>query len=482
MAVDCIKTRSDVRGYIGDMISDEYKNGCFRSEPVATFNAAVHLNCLLSGHLFPAHCLGGINENIAAPKWNAYKDNLTQFNIIAGPAGSGKTMRHFMDYGNPDPEKDFRLDTTKVAYMTLTNHLSIYMAKKLGVTAYTSYKGMNRRVDDESRIIAPGKRYNKTAHFRDLGEVDKLKGKHTIFLDEVTMQEPEKLLDTLRVCREYGLQILITGDIAPDGTLYQLGPVVGSGEALFKALHTAEQELGIVFNWVTPMELFRQSEDRQLGDFLTSLREERDPLVAWRSLLGNSMFEHIELPEMMRRFDLCKDAAVSPMHNYLKRVTGELMTHRVQADTLIPVRCNVQKPMKVEQATPFMMGFVPMDASGNPDSSYELITKGMTRFCTRQELNTEGAAFMKADRLYDKANDINPMLGVTVHNLQGLTIADDATLYLVYHGDGDEWHSFMDPRCVYVASSRVRRRQQLVIVHLPVLPGERGGKRARVYF
>ena len=89
---------------------------------------------------------------------------------------------------------------------------------------------------------------------------------------------------------------------------------------------------------------------------------------------------------------------------------------------------------------------------------------------------------MRYDELFDKMKHVNPMMGVTVHNLQGLTVPDESRLYLVYHGDGDEWHSFMDPRCVYVASSRVRRRQQLVIVHLPELPGERGGKRARVYF
>ena len=307
-----------------------------------------------------------------------------------------------------------------------------------------------------------------------------MKGKHTVFLDEVSMQDPALLRDAIEVCHAYGVQLFITGDISSDGKLYQLGPVSGSREAMFKALTDTAAELGIEYNWMAPMGLFRQDNDKPLGDFLTELREMEEPGDSWDSLFESELFEHIDLSEMMARFDLGKDTVVNPLHCHLHRVTGELMTHVVKEESLIPVRCNVNKPVKLEEADDFMRAFLPLDDSGNADTAYDLITKGMTQYCTRAALKSAGAKYMRSDELYDKTNEINPMMGVTVHNLQGLTVPDDSKLYLVYYGDGSEWYDGMDPRFVYVAGSRVRRRQQLIIVHLPYAAGGgHTGKRMR---
>lgn len=495
MSVDCIKTRSDCREYLGDMFSEEYKNGCFKSEPVKPYVCPVYLTRLLSGHEYPAHYLEGIYSKslVSVPKWNSYKDGFTQFNIVTGPAGSGKTTRHFTDFGSSDIEKDFRLDTSKVVYMTLTNYLSIEMGKKLGVTAYTSFKGMNRVVNDQKHHTKPEERFNKCLHWHHVFDLDRIKGKHTIFLDEVSMQEPEKVLDMIRVCYAYGVQLFITGDITADGTLYQLGPIFGGATGLFASLCKAQQELGIEFNWIQPMGLFRQADDRELADLLTQIREVKvlgswpnfvPDDTPWRLLYDSPLFEHVELEEMLKRFVIGRDMAVNPVHHNLATVTRRLFVHSVFADTLIPMRCNLEKPEKVQAASEFLKGFIPVLSDGSVDSSYEMVTKGMTRTATSAQLVSVKERHMKHGFPYHKTNDVNPMLAVTVHNLQGLTIKDDSVLYLCYEdGGAPEWgiSGKGDPRLVYVAASRVRRRQQLVLVRLPARQGGHTGFKRRAF-
>lgn len=481
VSVDCIKTKSDCREYLGEMYSEEFKNGCFKSEPVFKYSHPVYLTRLLSGHEYPAHYLEGIYSKslVSVPKWNAYKDGLAQFNIVTGPAGSGKTTRHFMDFGSDDIEKDYRLDTSKVVYMTLTNYLSIEMGKKLGVRAYTSYKGMNRTVGDGGHFVDPSDRYNKCLNWSQMVDLNKMKGKHTVFLDEVTMQEPDKVLDMIRVCYAYGLQLFVTGDVSKDGTLYQLGPINGGAAGLFNALQKAKLELDIEYNWIKPMGLFRQATDKELGVLLGTIRAIpvdygnvfMNPYNGrpWTMLETSPLFEHIDLDEMLKRFVIGKDMAVNPVHKYLSFVTYRLFKERVDGDTQIPMRCNLDKPERVSSASEFMKGFVPLLDDGSMDPAYETISKGMTRLVYSSELASVKDKLMTHGFPYDKRNDINPMMAVTVHNLQGLTISDDSVLYVCYSDGGAlEWGVDRgDPRLVYVAASRVRHRQQLVLVKLP---------------
>ena len=63
------------------------------------------------------------------------------------------------------------------------------------------------------------------------------------------------------------------------------------------------------------------------------------------------------------------------------------------------------------------------------------------------------------------SNEVNPMIGVTVFNLQGLTLDEDATIYIHTESPGfAEWIDDKQPKLAYVAASRARRRGQIVLV------------------
>jgi hypothetical protein len=125
-----------------------------------------------------------------------------------------------------------------------------------------------------------------------------------------------------------------------------------------------------------------------------------------------------------------------------------------------------------------MKGFVPKTSDGELDPIYPMVVKGMTRTATSDELRKIAGVHMKHGFPYHNANDVNPMMAVTVHNLQGLTIDDGAVLYLCYEDNGEaEWSGNLDPRLTYVAASRVRRRQQLVLVKVPNQGWDRNKRR-----
>lgn len=475
-SLDSFRTSEDVTHLVEDMIGD--LPGYFKPVDVKPYKCTVNrAGSMLSDLYTPRSYFTGINKpGNDDPVWNAYKDSLSQFNIVTGEAGSGKTTRHFKKFG-AGPQ-DYRLPENTV-YVTMTNHLAHHVKSDMGVVSYTSFKGFNRRVNDDDDYVNPSERFSWKANNRsktirsNSGDVHKLEGVHTVLLDEVSMIDPAKITDIIEVCRSYHVCLVIAGDLDRE-RFYQLSPVGHTERDFFSVIDNARSSMGVEFNWVPPMRVFRQTGDKELSDLLSDLRT-KDGHAAWKTLYESPIIKHVTYAEMLERFDASKDIVAQPWHRIICRVTEDVL-NRMGPDDELKLRGNFTTPKKLTDLSHPVLNRMKINEA---DST---VFKGSTCLVTKQELESlRGTALMSKWFPYAGSsalsNEVNPMIGATVFNLQGLTLDDDAVLYIHTEASGfAEWVDDTQPKLAYVAASRARRRDQIVIV---TGAGSGGRKRRR---
>lgn len=448
-SLDAFRTRTDVTHLLGDLVSVDFEWGTFKPAQRVAYGAAyTRREPMLSSLYTRRNRLRGINaEDKAAPVWNGYKDSLARVSIVTGPAGSGKTTRHFRLH---DGSEDYRLPSSAL-YITMTNHLAHHVKTSMGVKALTNFKGFNRKVVEEE---APGvvSRYRRK-HKDDEVEVP-LYGSHSVLMDEVSMISTEKIRDAIKVCRSHWVQLLITGDFDAD-RFYQLSPVKQTEETL----QTVLREEGANVKWIPPMRVFRQVTDPAFTAFLGTLRN-LDGQDSWDALYSSDLFDHISYDEMLERYDTKRDLVAHPWHRIISEVTRDVYD-KCTDDTEIRVRGNFDAPRKVRESDPEII------RSMLSSDTEHTVFKGSVTYTPKRELKKlVGDAFMR-EGLYSPTQSINPLVAATIFNLQGLSMDSDGTLYILKHGhDAREWVDPNQPKLPYVAASRARTAEGLVIVDM----------------
>ena len=462
-SLDAFRTRVDVTSLLDGLVTEEALPGTFKPAQLRPYRGAYKLERgLLSDQYTPRHyTLGLAARDQAAPAWNAYKDGLARVSIITGPAGSGKTTRHLQKMGAG--REDYRLPAT-AAFVTMTNHLAQHVRSTMGVKAYTNFKGFNRNPMDGEAALCARERFDPSKAKRG-GEAAsvQLRGTHSVLLDEVSMIDPKLIYDAIEVCKEQHMQLLIAGDFDRE-RFFQLGPVKQPRESFWEVLRRAEISLGMRPRWIEPMRVFRQTGDPRFSALLGDLRA-LDGLQAWDRLRGSDLFRHVSYEEMLREMDPERDLVAHPWHRIIGQLTEDYVTdHAGGEQQLIKLRGNFRTPRKLKPSDHEVLQRLKMNEED------EIVYKGSVCHVTKAELYDlmENSSHMPGG-LYSPTDSqaVNPMIGATVFNLQGLSMPEDGTLY-VLNTTGPralEWCSEDQPKAVYVAASRARRRDRLVVVH-----------------
>lgn len=448
-SLDAFRTRTDVTELLSDRVSDEFAHGTFKPAKEKPYTASFTRNGPMLSDLYtPRYYMRGIcKEDKEAPDWNSYKDSLARISVVTGPAGSGKTTRHFQKHGRDD----FRLPRSAL-YITMTNHLAHHTRTHMGVRALTSFKGFNRKVDEKSVSSAVNRYVKKHQNDKVFNE---LAGSHTVLLDEVSMIPVDKIKDAIDVCRAHWCQMLITGDFDRD-QFYQLGPVTKGSQSLFEVLRGEEAD-GRTLKWIPPMQVFRQSSDRPFAEFLQSLRG-ADGAEAWDLLDSSDLFRHIDYEDMLREMDPEKDLVAHPWHRVIGTVTRDKIAS-MTGDSRLKIRGNFPEPRRVGRNDPELIARL---KAAEEDTK---VFKGSVCVATKDEMMTLRNTQYMSEGLYSPSQLVNPMISATIFNLQGLSMPEDGTLYILRHTpNATEWVDPGQPKVVYVAASRARSAKRLVIV------------------
>lgn len=455
------------------LISQPFKSGCFKVKSKIFDSVKLDRNpAILSDMYTRKDAFMGLSEpDKNKPVWGKYQDNFKRFNIVVGPAGSGKTTRHFLKFG-----EDNRLDTTKVCYATLTNFLTAQMKKDLGCCmALTSFKAFNRVVGDDKRVGPADKRYdltgkNKHMHPANFERMLMTKRCSTVFLDEVTMQDTARVKDAIEVCKAHHMQLFLVGDF-DETQFFQLQAIMeGSHRGrnavdLCLALHTMLDKTQSTFkagegwNWIKLTEVVRQQNDDELRDMLRWLRTTGVALHAqWSKIRASSLFDNMSLEEALEEFDASQDIFVCPCHDNIQAITQDVYD-RLRGDDIMQLRGNFTAPRVIKQDDP------PAIKRLAPFEEDNRAFKGAVTTCTKDELEALRTKFMPMGFPYHQSNNVNPMVGTTVHTLQGLTLKPGVTIYI--HSNtvhGDDWLNDTQPKAIYVAISRAKVRTQIKLV------------------
>lgn len=456
-SLDSIKCFRDPTSYLEAFISDsDSVAGSFKPAEYKTLARAFRSHSPLLSPLYaPRAAFQGIaTPDTSKPLWGSYQDSLKQFNIVTGKAGSGKTWRHLRLYDGEDQ----RLD--KVLYAPLTNYLAAQLRSQ-GIPAVTSFKAFNRRVDDSSTVRTAKDRYDSDKD----QERTRLDGFAVILRDEITMDSAGMVLDAVKCCNENHRQLLLVGDFDRD-RFYQLSAVrQGGPELMTAALREAAQEIGRKqIHWVPEQPVYRQAGDPGLVQFLEKLRYHTGGArERWQTLATSDLFEHRTYDDMLRLYNPETDIIINPWHKNIEEVTEAVLSSMQDTDKLM-LRANFQCPYKTKDS--------------DPDPIRRLVVfegddrahKGVTCQVTKAELNSlRGTRFMAKGFPYkggsSDGNMVNPMIGATVFALQGVTLTDETTLWVMAaNKEALEWLSDEQPCSAYVTSSRARRREQIKIV------------------
>ena len=462
-SLDSIKCVSDPTEFLGSYISESDSiAGSFKPVVAKVLEKVYSTTTPLLSPLYVNNCSfqGLATPDRLRPLWGPYQDGLKQFNIVTGPAGSGKTWRHLMKHGSDDQRVD------KVLYAPLTNYLAAQVKSK-GYPATTSFKAFNRRVDDDRSFIVPRNRYNDPARWNRVNN-HKLDGVACVLRDEVTMDNAAMVSDAISCCNEYHRQLLIVGDFDKD-RFFQLSAVSGGGPAMMTmALEASGRDiLPKQINWVAPQQVFRQVGDPELAELIETLRNHTGPTtVRWATFFRSDMFEHIDYDTFLGLLVPSKDIVISPWHKLISELTDDVLDTMQMEDELL-LRGNFPMPYKVDDdEDPAPIQRLAM-FDGDP-----LAYKGVTTKVSKRELfDLEGTKFMDKGFPYagaggvKEANLVNPMIGTTVYALQGLSLDPEATLYVLNATPGGyEWFNETQPCQAYVIASRVRTRGQIKFV------------------
>jgi hypothetical protein len=269
--VDAIKTSEPVEQYIGKFIDPKtagfFKEGELKTldiDPLAPLQAS-SFHLLSDNHMTPPSriMMNRATPTNNIPEWNVHSNRVnSQFTVVYGPAGSGKTTSHF----EISPEGvDSRVGN--LAYSTYTNYLTQLHARRFNVKGLTSFRAFNRRPDDDSTLVSANQRFTKVKKGTRIDtDIDHMKGYSGVFMDEATMTP--NVYDTIEVCKANNLQLILSGDF-DHHKCYQL---TTEKLPIYSEIEKAEQKLGIRFNWIGFDKVFRQVNDIALLNLVTEVR------------------------------------------------------------------------------------------------------------------------------------------------------------------------------------------------------------------
>jgi hypothetical protein len=455
--VDAIKTSQPVDEYLEAYINPT-RPGHFKKveHKVLESEIPTHLQqssfrFLSDGHIsVPSQIMLNRAAPVAnVPAWSAHSNRVnSQFTVVYGPAGTGKTTSHF----EVSPAGvDNRVGN--LVYSTYTNFLTHLHARRFAVKGMTSFRAMNRKPDDEKRMVTASKRYTKPNTVRrgqSAADVDHVRGYSGIFVDEATMTP--NIGDTIEVCKANNLQLILSGDF--DRTkCYQL---TTEKLPVYSEIAKAERKLGIKFNWIGFDKVFRQVNDSALLQLLTDVRAS-DSAVAWRLVQNSNLFRTIQYEDCVRDIDPSRDMATYPLHDLIAHFTSDVIGRMGAMDTM-QVRGNFMTPYKISSDMPLVPYWLAR-LKITPDD--DTLFKGTVCTASKQEVQMLGATDFCNFYPYDKHNMINPAIGVTPYTLQGLTVAAGAKLYVLYCEPGD-WIRLDNG--IYTVLSRIQSVDQLVFV------------------
>ena len=472
-SLDSIRVDYDASDDIREFISREDRPGFLKPVSKVTVPRVspdptpASGDCLITEQFTPKIYLEGpqsLAESNPDPiRWSKYHDGLGRFNLVVGPAGSGKTSRHFENF---DVRHDTRLDKSATRYCTLTNYLTQKNAKEYGVKALTSHKMFNRKVNDKP--TDPDGRYQtRTAKSNFNHGLSAFC--NSIFADEVTMMNPDNIRDMIRVCEENHLRLFLTGDFDPDsGMMFQLTAPNSDPSAYLGIFKDGR------FSVVPPQKVYRQSGDEGLTLFFSKLRDERDVFRSWDISSTFEGFRHISYDEMLREANRTTDFVIMKSHQQLYEFHKEVL-QMMNPEDKIRVRSFHTDNRRRDDHPDTLESLI------CPDTG--LLMKGAVGEMDKEDLQSlEGSSYMAVRYPYagegGKCNKVNPALGMTAYALQGVTLKSDAKIYIVCDTEaGTEWQSRGEPRFLYVILSRIQKRGQVAIVYRS---RSRPGKRPRV--
>jgi hypothetical protein len=452
--VDAIKTSVPVEQYIGQFIDPDtagyFKAGELKKleiDPLSPLeNCSFHL--LSDNHVtIPSQ----IMMNRAAPtpnipEWNAHSNRVSsQFTVVYGPAGSGKTTSHF----EISPTGvDGRIGN--MAYSTYTNFLTHLHARRFNVKGLTSFRAFNRRPDDAKTLVSAKKRFTEVKNTRVIAEIDHLCGYSGVFMDEATMTP--NVFDTIEVCKANNLQLILSGDFDRN-KCYQL---TTESLPIYAEIAKAEAKLGIQFNWIGFDQVFRQVNDIELLNLLTKVRHSNST-KAWQLLESSNLFRTIPYSDLVRDIDPSKDMATYPLHELIGQFTDDVMA-RLAPDQKFQIRGNFMSPYKLNPDVPLSPTWLARLRLRDDDT---VLFKGSVCSASKSEFEILQDTSMCKIWPYDKTNLVNPAIGVTPYTLQGLTIPKGAKLYVLYRKP-DDWIRLENG--IYTVLSRIQNTDQLVLV------------------
>lgn len=437
------------------------------------------------------------------PSYGIESDSMKQFNFVTGRPGTGKTTGFFRMHEGCDR----RLPPSTTVLATPTNLLSCDFANKFGCKAMTLHKATKFPVADfpgppnERFKLKPNQHDNKSDEPTPWASTQKIidsnvYGAHCVVVDECTQHSEDILRDCIAVAKANHLQVVFCGDFDIDTCrIYQMGPVETvvrhDNDNGISALRAIKDEMYHIHR----DRVYRQLGDEELQHMLDALRERTDE-EGMQLLLSTPWVRHVNCTQWMNEVTLHKDLSVTPLHRVIDELTNH-MIDKMTEDTMFKVQASTKMSTNIRRPDWFPRF---LSEFGLDPASHSDVHKGMTATISKREWmdtmqcptfsttyirgrkqNAENLILNKRHYSWNKVavvgtydnhvpqNKVNPLIVSTAHTVQGREVGDDGKVYIMYHSGMDGmggWNELFAYNSVYVAASRIRKREQLVMVDM----------------
>eukprot|EP00873_Tetraselmis_striata_P039055 jgi/Tetstr1/459319/TSEL_004714.t1 len=468
---------------------------------------AMSRDCILSNHEVDALAetiMEEVDSSLApapdTPAWSEERNHYQQINVVNGRPGTGKTTGFFRRHQGIDTRLPLRSSTLA----TPTNLLACDFGNKFkGAKTMTFHKAFHVPICGEMPKPADVYRYNHGKKnpknnpwsSRKSGN-DNIAYKQTIVIDEASQHTAENIQFATEVAQTNHLQLFIIADYDEEtGDIYQMGPVENfPGQSIAtKALVAMDPPLPHIRRQV----VHRQSGDTELDALLEGIRNSTDS-AGLRQLLECPWVPKISGAEWLRRLRPETDLSVTPLHRNIETVTDLALERMNDTDRF---KVQLFQPMELDSRTPRPVWFnrFLVEMGVNP-RTHKKAHKGMTATITKAEwealfaddrfhsdrrddngeypptrrsalvYNNTNYSASKQSFANDKPNNkVNPMIACTAHTVQGREIGPEGVVYALIVRNSSNmggWTEDFVMNSVYVTCTRVRRRDQLVVVNI----------------
>eukprot|EP00873_Tetraselmis_striata_P023330 jgi/Tetstr1/443594/TSEL_031593.t1 len=426
---------------------------------------AMSRDCILSNHEVDALAetiMEEVDSSLApapdTPAWSEERNHCQQINVVNGRPGTGKTTGFFRRHQGVDNRLSLRSSTLA----TPTNLLACYFGNK--------FKGA------------------KTMTFH--------KAFHTIVIDEASQHTAENIQFAIEVAKTNHMQLFIIDDYDEEtGDIYQMGPVENfPGQSIAtKAMVAMDPPLPRIRRQI----VHRQSGDTELDALLEGIRNITDS-AGLRQLLECPWVPKTSGAEWLQRLRPETDLSVTPLHRNIETVTDLALERMNDTDRF---KVQLFQPMELDSRTPRPVWFnrFLVEMGVNP-RTHKKAHKGMAATITKAEwealfaddrfhsdrrdengeypptrrsalvYNNTNYSASKQSFANDKPNNkVNPMIACTAYTVQGREIGPEGVVYALIVRNSSNmggWTEDFAMNIVYVTCTRVRRRDQLVVVNI----------------